>query len=254
MFDTTRNIALNWTAPTPEILFKLIDCTWPAAKSWQSGNWTIRDGAGGGQRVSAATWNGGPVDRSDVINACDTMSEFGQKPLFMVRTGESELDEVLASHRLAVKDPVNLYACPSERLANLDIPDMSAIPCSEVISRQREIWANGGIGPARIAVMERAVDPKTYILGRIKDRPTGTAFVAADEGVAMLHALEVLPEFRRSGSGRAITVGAARWALRNGATSFSLMTTAENDAANTLYQRLGMTHIAAYHYRVAHAG
>jgi len=29
--------------------------TWPAARVWQQDGWTLRDGAGGGKRVSAAS-------------------------------------------------------------------------------------------------------------------------------------------------------------------------------------------------------
>ena len=36
-------------------LFAAVDATWPAAEDTQVGGWTIRDGRGGGQRVSAAS-------------------------------------------------------------------------------------------------------------------------------------------------------------------------------------------------------
>ena len=36
-------------------LFAAIDATWPPATMTQAGPWTIREGKGGGQRVSAAS-------------------------------------------------------------------------------------------------------------------------------------------------------------------------------------------------------
>ena len=53
-----------------------------------------------------------------------------------------------------------------------------------------ELWAEGGIGPARLAVMERVQGPKTVILARAQDRAAGVAFVALHDGMAMLHGLE----------------------------------------------------------------
>ena len=41
--------------PKPEAIFKVLDATWPAARQFTHEGWTLREGAGGGQRVSAAT-------------------------------------------------------------------------------------------------------------------------------------------------------------------------------------------------------
>ncbi len=42
---------------TPDLprLFEVVDHTWPAARRWTENGWTLRDGQGGGKRVSAAT-------------------------------------------------------------------------------------------------------------------------------------------------------------------------------------------------------
>lgn len=42
---------------TPDLaqLYETIDHTWPAARIWTETGWTLRDGQGGGKRVSAAT-------------------------------------------------------------------------------------------------------------------------------------------------------------------------------------------------------
>ena len=41
-----------------------------------------------------------------------------------------------------------------------------------------DLWAEGGIGPARLAVMDRVEGAKSVILGRANDRASGVAFVA----------------------------------------------------------------------------
>ena len=55
---------------TPDIqtLYDVVDGTWPAAAFHREGPWTIREGQGGGQRVSAATATE-PVTESDIPRA-----------------------------------------------------------------------------------------------------------------------------------------------------------------------------------------
>ena len=244
----------RWTPPTLHRLFAAIDATWPARSITSFGNWTLREGAGGGQRVSAATLDGQQFHPHDITAATDTMRKMGQRPLFMLRTGAADqdatLDRALADAGFVVKDPVNLFACSASRLAQMHEPGLRAIPCAAPLARQIEIWADGGIGPGRIAVMQRAKGPKTFMLARNADRPVGTAFVALDGSLAMLHALEIAPAHRRKGAARSLSVGAAYWAARAGAETFAVVATAENRAATALYQGLGMAQMGQYHYRV----
>ncbi len=123
--------------------------------------------------------------------------------------------------------------------------------CDAPLECQAEIWAAGGVGPARLAVMARARGPKTWLLGRAADRPAAAAFVAAHGGVAMLHALEVSPAARRAGLGSAMTRAAARWAADNGAGVLALAVTEANAPARALYAGLGFRESGGYHYRGA---
>ena len=140
------------------------------------------------------------------------MRALGQQQLFMVREGEDDLDRALAVRGYEVADPVIVYACDSAGLGARDIPELAAIPGDGPLAIQREIWAAGGIGPTRLAVMARTGGAACYLLARVDDRPVGTAFVGVDADIAMLHALEVLPEARRRGVGANATIGAAAWA------------------------------------------
>jgi len=65
----------------------------------------------------------------------------------------------------------------------------------------------------------------------------------------MLHALEVSPNARRKGLGRAMTAAAATWAAEQGADTFTLVAVSSNQAACGLYRRLGMAESGKYHYR-----
>lgn len=233
-------MSVNW----PDI----VDGTWPAAGYERLGPFQLRQGQGGGSRVSAASALG-PVTEADIDAAEAAMQAMGQKHLFCLRPGDEALDAQLAVRGYEVLDPVNIYSCPTDHLTDTPIPRVIVFPTPEPLAIMREIWAQGGIGPARVAVMERASGPKTGLLLRRDDQPAGTVFVAIQDGVAMVHALEVLPQHRRHGLGAWAMRAAAFWAQENGAETLSVICTKANAAANGLYHALGMEIVGEYHYR-----
>jgi GNAT superfamily N-acetyltransferase len=235
--------------PEPHQLFGVLDATWPPARFVAQGPWTLREGKGGGQRVSAATANS-PVTETDIDSAEARMHELGQSPIFMIRPQDTLLDAMLGHRGYRIADPVTAYVAPIHALTR-DLPPTTATPVWPPLTVQREIWEHGGIDEARIAVMERAASPKTTLLGRAGDSPAGVAFVAVSEGIAMLHALEVATDHRRLGLGAALLHGAANWALAQGAAWLALMVTTANAPANALYRRLSMVPATNYHYRRA---
>jgi ribosomal protein S18 acetylase RimI-like enzyme len=230
-------------------LFAVMEATWPPAARAEVGAFTIREGRGGGKRVSAATAHG-PVEEEDIARAEAAMRALGQVPLFMLRDGEDRLDALLAARGHAVADQTDGFAAP---LAALDMPPpprLAAIPAWPPLAIQRDLWAEAGIGPARLAVMDRAPFPKTSLLARMDDRAAGTAFIGLHDGMAMVHALEIHPRFRRRGLGRHMMAGAIHWARAEGARDFGLVVTRANDAAQALYASLGLARVGRYHYRM----
>jgi GNAT superfamily N-acetyltransferase len=229
-------------------LYDAIDGTWPAAEITRAGPFLLRRGDGGGQRVSAATALG-PVTAQDIVAAEDAMQAMGQPRLFQIRAGDDALDAHLATRGYVVVDPVNLHVAPVAALATRRPPPVTAFCVWEPLAIQIDIWAKGGIGPGRLAVMHRAKGPKTSILGRQNDQPGGTAFVAIHDGIAMVHALEVLPHQRKQGMAGWFMRLAAFWAQANGASHLAVVCTQANSGANALYASLGMALVGQYHYR-----
>ncbi|MFD3188689.1 GNAT family N-acetyltransferase [Sedimentitalea sp. HM32M-2] len=230
---------------------EVIDATWPAFSTRRDGVWTLREGRGGGSRVSAATVTEGntQVSLQDIAAAETAMRAMGQMPLFMIRPGEEALDRQLTQRGYARKDPVTIYACPPAQLTDVPLPRVTVLNVWEPLAIMREIWAASGIGPERLDIMYRAEEPKTGLLGRHRDKPAGAAFVALHGNVAMVHAVEILPHQRRAGMGRWTMRGAAIWAAQQGADTLSVMCTEQNVAANALYTSLGMQPVGQYHYR-----
>jgi ribosomal protein S18 acetylase RimI-like enzyme len=234
---------------TPALLAEVMEATWPAASVRRLGPFLLRDGAGGGQRVSAGSVEGA-FSAGDLEAAMATMDQ----PLFVIYPGRSEaddaLDTALEARGFALHDPVVAYAAPVTALVG-ELPFLTGFAHWPPLETAREVWAEGGIGPARVSVMERVAGPKTAIMARSGDRPAGAVFVACHGGVAMLHALEVRPGLRRQGAGGHLLRAAANWAAGQGAETLSLVVTERNAAARALYQRAGMAEVGRYHYRKA---
>lgn len=229
-------------------LYQAIEATWPPASTQKVGPWTIRDGQRGGKRVSAATADG-PVHAGDLPAAEDAMRALGQDPLFMIRAGDDALDALLAEAGYRVIDPVQIRTIPVADLAQLP-PPVTAFTLWQPLQIAREIWAAGGIGPERLAVMDRVTGPKTSVLGRARDRAAGAAFVAIHEKIAFCHAVEVESTQRRQKTAVYMMGQAACWAQDQGATTLAVLVTDANAAANALYASLNMQVVGHYHYRI----
>jgi len=226
------------TIPNPATIFATLDTTWPPEMYQQSGDWLLRIGGAGGSRVNAATAIG------------DTPELDGCGPLVMIRTGQDALSQRLDAAGYSIKDPCRILVARSADVAR-DLPDgPGTITGDAPIAQIVEIWEAGGVGPARLAIMDRANCPKTYITGRVGDRPAGCVYVGANGNVAMLHALEIATQHRRKGLARNLVAASAQWASSAGAEWLSLIVTEANEGALALYSSMGFTDIGGYHYRI----
>ncbi|MEO6300032.1 MAG: GNAT family N-acetyltransferase [Paracoccaceae bacterium] len=221
---------------------EVMEATWPPAAVRDLGPWRLRDGAGGGKRVSAATaegaWTTGDLALAEAAMA---------QPLFQIRQGDGALDAALDARGYRLIDPVVVYEAA---VTGFDAPPpMTTFPHWPPLEIAVGLWAAAGIGPARLAVMHRALGPKVAILARAKDRVAGVAYVALHGTTAMLHALEVAPNLRRQGCAQNILRAAAVWGRENGADVLTLVVTEANAGARNLYASLNMQVVGSYHYR-----
>ncbi len=231
---------------TPQDFALAMEATWPAAATLRQGPWRLRQGAGGGKRVSATSAEG-DWQEGDLALAEAAMADLGQVPLFVVWPWDEALDMALAARGYERIDPVVGYAAPVSTFA--PPARMTSFPHWPPMQIARDIWEEGHIGPARVAVMERVTGPRTVILGRTSDKPSAAAFVALHGTTAMIHAVEVRPALRRRGAAREILRAAAHWAAENGGDRLALAVTEANTGARALYASLGMQVVGQYHYR-----
>ena len=235
--------------PTAARLHAALEATWPPAARHPCGPFTLRDGAGGGKRVSAATLEGG-LSPGAIDAAEAAMRAAGAPPLFMIRAGEDALDGALDARGYRKVDPTQFHVAPAADLAEAPRPS-SLFDCWPPLALQKQIWRDAGIGPDRLAVMDRAGEPRTAFIARFRNRAAGVGFLAIDDDIAMMHALEIEPGFRRQGVARYMLRGMADWACARGAMWFALAVTERNVAARGLYAALGMVEAGGYHYRQA---
>ena len=75
-------------------IFETIDLTWPAKEFLELPEWKLRKSIKGGKRVSAVT----AIGKScipDIQFVENTLEEWCQDKLFMIKAGENSLDEAL---------------------------------------------------------------------------------------------------------------------------------------------------------------
>ncbi len=230
-------------------LLEVLEYTWPAATRLETNGWIIRDGRGGGKRVSSALWMG--TGQPDISFAENQMYRLNQTPIFQMMNGEDALFRELGNRNYKIVDHTDLLIAPIENLLpSGPMPSAQTYAVWPPLFTMQEIWTAGGIGPSRLQVMNRVTGPKTAVLARNQDSVAGTAFVGIHKEVAMIHAVEVAQNHRRVGVARKIMEFAAVWAHRNGAKFMSLAVTEKNSAAQALYRGLGMDRIGHYCYRI----
>ena len=237
-------------SPTEDQIFDAIDATWAPYATTRLDDWLVREGRGGGSRVSSASFAGMASKDADIDVVEKAQSALSQPSQVMLRPGQPELDARLEARGYQVVTPVRILCAPTSVLSADSELGTTVVPSDKILASQKDLWAQGGIGPARIAIMNRVRETKTALLARRGHDLAGVAFIALHRNLAMLHALDVPMQLRRQGMGRKITAAAADWARMNGADHLALLVVRDNLAANRLYEGMGMTEIASYHYRL----
>ncbi|PIB26548.1 hypothetical protein BFP76_11655 [Amylibacter kogurei] len=230
---------MSWIKPDIETLYDTIDATWAPFEIQTLNGWQIREGRGGGKRVSAAT----QTESNAIIEEAESaMTALGQQHIFMIRAGFPTLEIQLARRQYSIMDATLIMACETSKIAAKHPVDVSQDPSKT----QAEIWGAGGIGQERLDVMRRVRVPKTCISIQNK----AAAFAAIHQGICMVHCVEVIESMRRQGLGKQIMQAVAEWAAQNKAHTVCILVVAANHGAKTMYEKMGLVEVGKYHYRI----
>lgn len=236
--------------PSPNDLFKALEETWPPALVTQKGKYRVFSGEGGGKRVSA-TRVFEDLQEDETAEFEELLKNDADSQLFQLTPDQVIADKILQDRGYQIVDPTVLMSSSINDLHLPDVPPVTTFLGWPELQVQREVWAEGGIGSPRIAVMHRVHGPKITVLGRINDRVMGTCFAAISDGIAMVHALEIRDAARRQRLGTYMMAAASHWAAEShGAAYLAIATTEANAAAQALYEKIGMHKTCRYHYRV----
>ena len=234
---------------TPSSFWTASEVCWPPLNKKSIGPWIIREGEGGGNRVSSTTAND-CFTKKDIFLAENHMSLLNQENIFHIRQKDSELDYILEGLGYSLVDKPLVYGSKIAKMSPPCVPPMTVFNIWPPLRIMKDIWKIGGTTDSRMAVMARCKVRKTAILGRIENKVAGCAFISEYKGIAILQSLFVLPNYRRKGLAGFIISESVKWASYKESSYLALMTDKYNKEARGLYDSLGMTVIDNYHYRV----
>ena len=234
---------------TPNSFWAASETCWPPLNKKNIGPWVIREGEGGGNRVSSTTANDF-FRKEDIFIAENHMQLLNQKNIFQILGKDLELDNILDRLGYSLVDKTVVYGSKIAKMSSPCVPPMTAFNIWPPLRIMKDIWEIGGTTDSRISVMERCKVRKTAILGRIENKAAGCAFISEYKGIAILQALFVLPSYRRKGLARFLISESVKWVSYAESAYLALMTDKYNKEARGLYDSLGMKIIDKYHYRV----
>lgn len=235
-------------------LIDRMEPSWPPVARFTHGPFVLRQGLGGGSRVSAISLAdpNAPADQiqralPEVEAAARTL---GQPPLFLLTdddAADTALANILRARGYALSDEVFAFEGPlATAVLAAGLKVHSGWPAD---ADALAVWNNDGrVGAARMAVMARARGEKAVISLCDATGPVGALFAAIHDGAAVLHAIEVIPAARGRGYGHALMIAASDWARAHGADRLMLVVTKQNLPAVTLYLRHGLQVIGGYYY------
>ncbi|HET9186823.1 MAG TPA: GNAT family N-acetyltransferase [Acidothermaceae bacterium] len=223
---------------------------WPAPDSEWLGQWWLRAADGFTARANAVRPLGGP-DRtldSALARVGDWYRDRGLPPRVQVVVGSS-LDRELSRRGWTAAPEVSVMTATLARVANrLTGPDDASVRLDDVASSEWLRLFRGGDAPP----VARAILEAPAVVGfatRTDDENTPVAIGrAVVEGPWVgFSAIEVAPDSRRRGHGRAVIGQLTSWGRARGAMRAYLEVLATNEPAIALYRSLGF----AEHHRYA---
>ena len=231
---------------------KLLEKTWPPQKVIYYADWTIRISDGAGKRASAISLEGSWKEAS-FKKLKDFLKKLGKSEIFMIYKPDSLLDKKLDKLNYQIFDKSCVFEIAVAELIKTKPPPNSMFSIWPPLNIQKVLWNSNDVGWQRQAIMHRANQPKTSILGRWSDNPVASAFVVKSGNVGFLHALVVDQNFRRQGVARALMQHAGQWANKHNCKRLMVVTTEANTAATSLYTSLEFQLVNKYHYRIPKA-
>jgi len=231
-------------------LERALEASWPAPDYAEAGAFRVgRAGADPALGAAALRSRDAAWQDEDLQRAFDLHASWQQPPIFrLADDADPALVAALTQRGLQPAREMRMLAVGIDRLTTQPVPRVTSFAVWPPLAIQRDLWAEMGLDAARQAIMDRVALPKSAILGRTDDRAAGVAFVAASDGLAVLHALEIVPSLRRQGLAGWMMREAGFWATAQGCDRLCLAVAADNAAAIALYRKLEFQDAGGFRY------
>lgn len=233
------------TAPDAPRIMAAIRATWPPSALGTIGPFDLPAERAGTRRATSARLRPGAAAAADDVAAVEAArpgTVFGT-----IDGAEDALAALLRARGYAEGGISDLMAGPVAPLLG-DLPPVSGFAHWPPLAICGALWDAHGNDAVRRAPMHRAPGPRAALVLRHADRAAGALFCAVHDGLAVLHMVLTLPQFRRQGVGHVGLRHAAHWAAGAGATHLVLPVESSNAAAIALYRRAGLERRGGYRY------
>lgn len=239
--ETIRTVPERTVLPAsaPDAVQRILDLAWPGLRRGRLGGWTVRVGRGATRRANSVLAVGDPGRALDEARAVVAGWAGEELPLQAVLGGRTA-DEALALG-WAVDAPTVVMVAALGDLAREDAP-------AEVVAAETPdaawlaVFRGGGVDDARLAELTAA--PARYL--RLGAHAVGRMAQVRDW--AVLSCVEVAPQERGRGLGRAVTRALVAEAARLGARHVAVQVEEDNPAARELYAAEGFVEHHTYGY------
>jgi ribosomal protein S18 acetylase RimI-like enzyme len=241
-----------------QMLDELAANAWPALVSQQLEGWRMRATNNVTRRANSVLTNGVTPLYSGWM---DEITDFYRRISLPVRfqvsdASPKELDPLLNNlgYTTEGSSSVQVAICTEvlERSAPLVRYDI-------VVSDSLEdAWFDSfteieGIGEAKREtyrlIMSRIGPRARYVQACVGSKVAGIGMAVSERGWSGLFNIATSAEYRRRGIGGQVVRSLAEWSLQTGAQHLYLQVMLNNEAALSLYSRLGFAHLYGYHYR-----
>ncbi len=234
---------------------------WPAQETEPLGGWLLRAAGGFTRRANSVLVQGGPGRPLDeaLARAADWYGIRGLVPYVQIATGgpdggDEELDAELERRGWPAEGHSLLRTAPLAPLADGPGAERVALSREPGAGWLERYHRTGDLAAAALKVLTGGPSVWFAEVSGVDGAPAAIGRCVVDGRWAGLAAIEVDPALRRQGLATAVVAALARRALDEGAFGAYLQVETGNDAARTLWDRMGFTTHHGYHYRCAPIG